>query len=226
MQLSTRSMASFVFELFPVGRQLKDWGLGGPRLGPALVFGHQSERQSVCPSLNPRLINWGNNARLGGPEYELSRFVLLDRELHGSMGSHALSTKSVFNYVPVVPPTYSRLNLCLPSLSLPFLAFLFLTKQFLFHRATERSLNPPLLLKSLLRDLSGLFLTSAGTSPGSIALCWSAHCSSCYICMNPQSFLQPWPNRALSCPTTRPRGIREGRRHVGTDDPMHWSLLL
>lgn len=93
-------------------------------------------RKSVCPSLNPRLINWGNNAGLGGPEYEVSRFVLLDRELHGSMGSHALSTKSVFHYVPVVPPTYSRLNLCLPSLSLPFLAFLFLTKQFLFHRAT------------------------------------------------------------------------------------------
>lgn len=88
-------MASFVFELFPVGRQRKERGLRGPRLGPALVFGHQSERQSVCPSLNPRLISWGNNAGLGGLEYELGRFVLLDWELHGSMGSHALSAKSV-----------------------------------------------------------------------------------------------------------------------------------
>lgn len=88
-------MASFVFELFPVGRQLKERGLRGPRLGPAVVSGHQSERQGVCPSPKPRLISWRNNAGLGGlsldAEYELGRFVLLDWELHGSMGSHALS---------------------------------------------------------------------------------------------------------------------------------------
>ncbi|KAG7230576.1 hypothetical protein INR49_025293 [Caranx melampygus] len=34
---------------------------------------------------------------------------------------------------------------------------------------------------------------------------------------------KPWPNRALSCPTARRRGIREGRRHVGTEawKPLH-----
>lgn len=117
-------MASFVFELFPVGRQLKERGLRGPRLGPALVFGHQSERQSVCLLLNPRLISWRNNAGLGGPSldagYELGRFVLLDGELHGSMGSHALAAKSVFHYVSLVPPTFLSRNLSLPSLSTPF----------------------------------------------------------------------------------------------------------
>lgn len=63
---------------------------------------------------------------LGGPpldaEYELGRFVLLDWELHGSMGSHALPL-SVFHYISLVPPSSLSLNLSLPSLSLPFLAF-------------------------------------------------------------------------------------------------------
>lgn len=104
---------------------LKRGGLRGPRLGPALVFGHQSERHSICPLLNPRLISWRNNAGLGGPsldaEYDPDRFVLLDGELHGSMGSHALSAKSVFHYVCLVPPTFLSLNL--PSLSTPFPGF-------------------------------------------------------------------------------------------------------
>lgn len=104
---------------------LKRGGLRGPRLGPALVFGHQSERHSICPLLNPRLISWRNNAGLGGPsldaEYDPGRFVLLDGELHGSMGSHALSAKSVFHYVCLVPPTFLSLNL--PSLSTPFPGF-------------------------------------------------------------------------------------------------------
>lgn len=53
--------------------------------------------------------------------YEAGRFVSVDWELHGSIGSHALFAKSVFHYVSHVPPTYFSLNLSLPSLSTPFL---------------------------------------------------------------------------------------------------------
>lgn len=122
-------MASFVFELFPVGRQFKEKGFRGPRLGPAVVSGNQSERQGVCPLPKPRLISWRNSAGLGGPSldavYELGRFVLLDWELHGSMGSHALSlalslSLSLFHYVSLVPPTFLSLNLSLSSLFTPF----------------------------------------------------------------------------------------------------------
>lgn len=154
-------MASFVFELFPVGRQLKERGLRGPRLGPAVVSGHQSERQGVCPSPKPRLISWGNNAGLGGPsldaEYELGRFVLLDWELHGSMGSHALSVWAL---------------LCLPCSSLlfepksvsplPFTPFpgfpLVVTKQFLLHRATQLESKPAIATERLGRSVQGFFL--------------------------------------------------------------------
>ena len=60
--------------------------------------------------------------------------------------------------VSLVPPSSLSLNLSLPSLSLPFLAFLVVvTEQCLFYRATERSLNLQLLL-SPLGDPSELFL--------------------------------------------------------------------
>lgn len=93
-------MASFVFELFPVGGQLKERGLRGPRLGPTVVSGHQSERHGVCPSPKPRLISWRNNAGQGGPsldaEYELGGFVLLDWELHGVNGISDPPSLSLF----------------------------------------------------------------------------------------------------------------------------------
>lgn len=62
---------------------------------------------------------------MGGLQYELARFVLLDWEPCGSMGSHALSAKSVFHHVSLVPPTYPSLNLSLPSLFTPFPVLLF-----------------------------------------------------------------------------------------------------
>lgn len=62
---------------------------------------------------------------VGGREYELGGFVLLDWERCGSMGSHAPSAKSGSRFVSLVPPTYPGLNLCLPSLSAPFPVLLF-----------------------------------------------------------------------------------------------------
>lgn len=224
-------MASFVFELFPVGRQLKEQGLRGPRLGPALVFGHQSERKSVCPLLNPRLISWGNNAGLGGPsldtEYELGRCVLLDWELHGSMGSHALTAKSVFHYVSIVPPTYFSLNLSLPSLFTPFPGLPLLHWTFSLLQG-KRQESEPTTAAEPLETYTQAFSASTKTCPGSITTHWSAHLRGCYVCLNSQIFLQPWPDKMLSCPIARQRGIREGRRHVGTDSwgPLHWRLLL
>lgn len=155
-------------------------------------------------------------------EYELGRFALLDWELHGSSGSHALPL-SVFYCVSLVPPSSLSLSLSFPTLSNPFLAFLL------------QSLNS---------------FSSAGKRRG----VWSHHCRwapwetrlgvfhfcedffrvhhllltkrrrRCWL----SDLLQPWPSRALSCPSARQRGIREGRRHVGTEarGPLHWILLL
>lgn len=169
-------MASFVFELFPVGRQLKERGLRGPRLGPALVFGHQSERQSVCRSLDPRLISWRNNAGLGGPsldaDYELGRFVLLDWELHGSMGSHALSAKSVFHYVSLVPPTYFSLNLSLPSLFTPFPGLLLVHWTVSLLQGYREESEPTTAAEPLGRSIQAF---STSTRTWSIATRWSEH---------------------------------------------------
>lgn len=134
-------------------------------------------KESVCPLLNPRLISWGNNAGLGGPsldtEYELGRCVLLDWELHGSMGSHALTAKSAFHYVSIVPPTYFSLNLSLPSLFTPFpgLPLLHWTVSLLQGKREES--EPTTAAEPLGTYIQG-FSTSKKTCPGSITTHWSA----------------------------------------------------
>lgn len=82
-------------------------------------------------------------------EYELGRFALLHWELHGSLGSHALSL-SVFYCVSLVPPLVFEPKFVF---LLPFKPFPGLppsvTKTFLFYRESERTVNLPLLLSPL-----------------------------------------------------------------------------
>lgn len=141
-----------------MGRHLKKRGPRGLRLGPAVVSGHRSERQGVCPLTKPRLISCGNNAGLGGPsldtEYELCRFVLLDCDC---MGQWDLML-SLSVCVSLCSALLSQPKSVFPSLSLLFSDFpLAVTEQFLFYRPTEGSLNLPLLLRPLGTPL-GLFL--------------------------------------------------------------------
>lgn len=149
------------------------------------------------------------------------RFVLVDWELHGSMGSHAFLAKSAFHCLPHVPSTYLSLDLSL----LPFHSlrrpFSFSLRCFSSCRATERESNSPALLSPSGRQIS----------PGQDFLEPSLlghHCTGCYVCLSSRIDLQTWPTTVLCCPTARRRGIPEGRRHVGTDGrgPLHRRLLL
>lgn len=134
---------------------------------------------------------------------------------------------SLFHCVSLVPPTFLSLNLSLSSLFTPF-PCLPLPHWTISLLQGYREQKPTTAAAEPLGRSAQAFSISARSCPGSIADCWSTRCRGCYVCLSSRILFQPWPNRALSCPTARRRGIREGRRHVGTDSQgaLHWSLLL
>lgn len=119
------------------------------------------------------------------------------------------------------PPSSFSLNSSHRSLSFTLPAFL-LNRSSSTGQRREAEKLPALLFHPHRRSQVWCFLRLWGASPSLSDRQTRCRCRESLI------ILQLWPDQALSCPSARRRGIRQGRRHVGTEDrgPPHWSLLL